>query len=58
VESVETAPFVIERSGDDALKIYFESPENKAIYEAIEPRCPAQVLLDSYNGTTETAREM
>ena len=32
----EHAPFVIEGTGDSALKIYFESEENKREYLAIE----------------------
>jgi YHS domain-containing protein len=30
------APFVVERDGDDARKIYFTSDENKQIYLYIE----------------------
>ena len=58
VVDVDNAPYVIEGSGDDALKIYFESEENKASYLEIESKTPKQVLIDIYNKTTGTAREM
>ncbi|MCP4076484.1 MAG: hypothetical protein GY744_09890 [Gammaproteobacteria bacterium] len=32
VTSLDTAPFVIDGKGEGALKIYFESEENKAEY--------------------------
>jgi len=58
VLEIENAPFVIEGSGDDALKIYFELEENKASYTEIESKTPQKVLLDIYNKTKGTAREM
>ena len=58
VTGLENAPYVIEGSGEDALKIYFESEENKASYLEIEPKTPEQVLLDAYNKTKGSAREM
>ena len=58
VVDLENAPYVIEGNGDDALKIYFESEENKASYLEIESKTPQQVLIDKYNTTTGTAREM
>ncbi len=58
VVDVDNAPYVIEGNGDDALKIYFESEENKASYLEIESKTPQQVLIDTYNTTTGTAREM
>jgi hypothetical protein len=36
VTDIDNAPFVIEGSGPNALKIYFLSEENKAEYLAIE----------------------
>ena len=32
VSDTETAPYVIEGSGPNALKIYFENKTNKAVY--------------------------
>jgi len=56
VVDVDTGPYVIE--GDDALKIYFESEENTTSYLEIESKTPKQVLIDVYNKTKGTAREM
>ena len=58
VVDLDSAPYVIEGNGDDALKIYFESEENKASYLEIESKTPQQVLIDTYNTTKGTAREM
>lgn len=58
VIDVENAPFVIEGSGHDALKIFFESQENRASYLEIESKTPQQVLINVYNRTTGFAREM
>ena len=58
VVDLDNAPYVIEGNGDDALKIYFESEENKASYLEIESKTPQQVLIDKYNTTKGTAREM
>ena len=58
VTDIDNAPYVIEGSGEDALKIYFESQENKSSYLEIESKTPKKVLLDVYNKTTGIAREM
>lgn len=58
VTDLENAPFVIEGNGEDALKIYFESQKNRANYLEIEPKTPQKALLDAYNKTTGSAREM
>ena len=58
VTDIDNAPYVIEGSGENALKIYFESQENKSSYLEIESKTPKKVLLDVYNKTTGTAREM
>ncbi len=58
VSDVAHAPFVIEGSGADALKIFFESEGNKASYLEIEVKTPETVLLDVYNSTTGEAQEM
>ncbi|MGF1613851.1 MAG: hypothetical protein ACFCVA_08035 [Gammaproteobacteria bacterium] len=58
VLDVDNAPFVIEGSGPDALKIFFESEANKASYLEIESKTPQQVLINIYNRTTGTAQEM
>jgi hypothetical protein len=58
VSDLDNAPFVIEGSGEDALQIYFESQENRAHYLEIESKTPQKALLDAYNQTTGSAREM
>ncbi len=58
VSDIANAPFVIEGRGADALKIYFESQANKDSYLAIEAKSPQAVLLDIYNKTVGSAREM
>lgn len=58
VSDVNDAPFVIEGSGEDALKIYFESEANRSSYLDIEAKTPEAVLLDIYNRTTGDAQEM
>lgn len=58
VTDIANAPFVIEGSGEDALKIYFESQQNKISYLEIEAKTPETVLLDIYNSTTGEAQEM
>lgn len=42
VKSPDAAPFVIEGSGPDALKIYFESEESKSAYLEIETEHPGR----------------
>ena len=36
VANTETAPYVIEGKGDQAIKIYFETEENKQDYMSME----------------------
>jgi hypothetical protein len=42
VKDLANAPFVIEGSGDSALKIYFESEENRRAYLDIEVEHPSR----------------
>lgn len=35
VSDIDSAPYVIEGEGSNALKIYFENDENKAVYMQI-----------------------
>jgi hypothetical protein len=58
VTELDNAPYVIEDNGEDALKIYFESEANKSSYLEINPKTPQQVLIDAYNQTKGSAREM
>ena len=58
VTDIEHAPFVIEGRGDDALKIYFDSDENRQAYLDVETKQLGGHPVDVYNGTTGTAREM
>lgn len=58
VTDVEHAPFVIEGSGDDALKIYFDSNENRQVYLDVELDDLGGHNVAIYNQTTGTAREM
>jgi len=58
VLNTDNAPHTIEGSGQDALLIYFESEQNRQAYLEIESKTPSSTLVDIYNGTTGTAREM
>lgn len=58
VADTEHAPFVLEGSGEDALKIYFDSPDNRQAYLEIETRQLGGHNVAMYNQTTSTAREM
>lgn len=42
VKNPETHPFVIEGKGEGALKIYFESEENKRAYLDIQTEHPGE----------------
>ena len=44
------APYVLEGSGDDALKVYFESEESRQAYLAILPRVPEACSIRLYRG--------
>ena len=54
----ERAPFVVEGSGEDALKIYFNSDENRQIYLDVETEALGGHSVELFNRTTATAREM
>ena len=58
VIDVEHAPFVIEGTGEDALKIYFSSRDTQQAYLAIETRQLTDHNVAMYNQTTGSAREM
>lgn len=47
VADPDNAPFVIEGQGNDALKIHFESVENRRQYPAISMDGPDSTLLDA-----------
>lgn len=42
VRDLDKAPYIIEGSGDNALKIYFESEENKKAYLGIDVEHPGE----------------
>lgn len=46
----ETAPFVIEGSGENALMIHFESEQSRQAYLEILPRKPWRCSLNLYKG--------
>jgi len=48
VADTPNAPFVLEGQGDNALKIYFESEQNREAYLAIQPRIPEACSLNLY----------
>ena len=48
VAESDTAPFVIEGSGEGALKIYFESESSRREYLEIPPRTPQACSLNLY----------
>ncbi|NNG13413.1 MAG: hypothetical protein HKM88_09210 [Halobacteria archaeon] len=58
VTVTEHTPFVIEGEGDDALKIYFDSVENRRFYLEIETEQLGGHSVDIFNQTTGTGREM
>jgi hypothetical protein len=58
VKDLEHAPFVIEGSGESALKIYFESEESKQRYLSIEMKELSQDIVAAYNKSTGTGMEM
>jgi hypothetical protein len=54
VVDVETAPFVIEGSGPDALKICFETEANKSRYLEIPLYTANSMLLAAYSEYADT----
>lgn len=58
VTATEHAPFVVEGSGDDALKIYFNSDENRQVYLDVETEELGGHSVEVFNQTTATGREM
>lgn len=58
VTDIEHAPFVIEGSGDDALKIYFDTDVNRQVYLDVETDQLGGHNVAIYNQTTGTGREM
>ncbi len=54
VMDVETAPFLIEGSGPDALKIVFETEENKSRYLKIPLYAANSTLLAAYAEYADT----
>ena len=58
VKDLEHAPFVVEGSGPNALKIYFETEDSKMAYLAIDLEQPDEGLVNTYNKTTGTSMEM
>jgi hypothetical protein len=58
VTVTDHSPFVVEGSGDDALKIYFNSDENRRIYLDIETEDLGGHSVEIFNQTTATGREL
>lgn len=58
VTVTERTPFVIEGSGEDALKIYFDSDENRQIYLDVELEALGDHSVEVFNRTTAMGREM
>ena len=58
VKDIEHAPFVVEGTGEDALKIYFTTHDNRQAYLDIETRPLTDHNVAIYNRTTGTGREM
>ena len=57
VIDLENAPYIVEGTGDSALKIYFESEESKRGYLEVESKAPDADIISTYNKTTGEARE-
>ena len=53
VTNIDSAPFVVEGSGNDALKIYFESAQNKQAYVAFMQEYYESDSIDFYNTIAE-----
>jgi hypothetical protein len=53
-----SAPFVIEGTGESALRIYFESEQTRQAYLAVGFEAPSETLLRAHNGTLHVAQEM
>ena len=49
VNQPETHPFIIEGVGENALKIYFETEENKKIYQDIAVEHPGEDFQTNLN---------
>ncbi len=49
----ESAPFVIEGRGENALKIYFESEHSRQEYLKILPRTPEACSINLYKSFEE-----
>ena len=58
VNSLENAPFVIEGSGEDALKIYFESEQSKQAYLDTDFEELGGHSIKVFNTTTGDGQEM
>lgn len=58
VTVTERTPFVVEGSGEDALKIYFNSDENRRVYLDVETEALGGHSVEVFNQTTATGREM
>jgi len=55
VADTSDAPFVLEGQGDNALKIYFETEQNREQYLAIKPRIPEACSLNLYRTFQDNA---
>jgi hypothetical protein len=49
VRNTEDAPYVVEGTGNSALKIYFESEQSKQEYLEISVSGPESNSIDAYN---------
>lgn len=58
VSSPETAPFVVEGTGEDSLKIYFESEQSRQAYLDVAFEDLGGHSVQVFNTTTGQAREM
>ncbi len=58
VTDTDGAPFVIEGSGEDALKIFFVSDETRQAYLDVENMELGGHNVATYNQTTGESREM
>lgn len=53
VQDTENAPFVIEGTGDNRLKIYFESEHSKLEYLQFSVNEPDGSITQAYNATKD-----
>ncbi len=58
VDNLDSAPYVIEGQGEDSLKIYFNTEQNKQVYQEVQTFELGSHAVEIYNRTTGISMEM